>query len=64
MTMAKEAQAVADELKRVSYDWGSMQQSHPNEIAAAALRKLVKELKWIGITEKNILGLADELENL
>ena len=29
---------------------------------AAALRVLVKELKCFGITEKNILDIADELE--
>jgi hypothetical protein len=29
---------------------------------AAALRALTQELKYIGITEKNILAIADELE--
>jgi hypothetical protein len=33
-------------------------------IAAAALRAVVKELKCFGITEKNILAIADELEAL
>ena len=28
----------------------------------ALLRELVKQLKYIGITEKNILEIADELE--
>jgi DNA-binding transcriptional regulator YhcF (GntR family) len=36
----------------------------PNDGVAAALRKVVEELKYIGITEKNILELADELEAL
>ena len=36
----------------------------PNDGVAAALRKVVEELKYIGITEKNILELADELEKL
>lgn len=31
---------------------------------AAALRELVKQLKYIGITEKNILEIVRELENL
>ncbi len=29
---------------------------------ACLLRELVKELKYVGITEKNILEIADELE--
>ena len=29
---------------------------------AAALRAITKELKYFGITEKNILAIADELE--
>jgi len=41
-----------------------MEQSHPHTIAVAALRKVVEELKWIGITEKNILELANELEEM
>ena len=35
-----------------------------NNALAAVLRKVVEELKYIGITEKNILELADELEAL
>jgi len=31
---------------------------------ANALREVVNQLKYIGITEKNILELCDELENL
>ena len=31
-------------------------------IAAAAIRAVVKELKCFGITEKNILDIATELE--
>ena len=30
---------------------------------AGALRATVQELKYFGITEKNILAIADELEN-
>ena len=36
----------------------------PKDGVAAALRKVVEELKYIGITEKNILELANELEEL
>ena len=31
---------------------------------AAALRAVVQELKYFGITEKNILIIADELESI
>ncbi len=31
---------------------------------ASTLRELIKELKYIGITEKNILEIVRELENL
>ena len=31
-------------------------------IAAAALRAVVQELKYFGVTEKNILAIAAELE--
>jgi hypothetical protein len=31
-------------------------------IAVAALRAVVQELKYFGVTEKNILAIADELE--
>lgn len=64
MKMTKEAQAVADAIHQVWWDWGDMEPSHPNVIAVATLRKVVEELKWIGITEKNILELANELEEL
>jgi len=33
------------------------------EMIAAALRATVQELKYFGITEKNILAIATELEN-
>ena len=32
------------------------------ETIAAALRELVNQLRYIGITEKNILEIADEME--
>jgi hypothetical protein len=64
MNKHKQAQAVADAIEEVRFDWGNMEQSHPHIIAVAALRKVVEELKYIGITEKNILELANELEEL
>jgi hypothetical protein len=64
MKMTKEAQAVADAIEKVWWDWGNLEPSHPNVIAVATLRKVVEELKYIGITEKNILELANELEEL
>ena len=33
-----------------------------NETLAATLREVVNQLKYIGITEKNILDIANELE--
>lgn len=33
-------------------------------VAAAVLRAVVKEIKYLGITEKNILNIADELEGI
>ncbi len=36
----------------------------PKDGVVAVIRKVVEELKYIGITEKNILELADELEAL
>jgi hypothetical protein len=36
----------------------------PNDGVSAAIREVVEELKYIGINEKNILELADELEAL
>ena len=38
------------------------QDSPDTDQLIAALRALTKELKFIGITEKNILAIADELE--
>jgi DNA-binding transcriptional regulator YhcF (GntR family) len=35
-----------------------------NDGVASVLREVVEELKYIGITEKNILELANELEAL
>ena len=36
----------------------------PKDGVVSAMRKVVEELKYIGITEKNILELADDVEAL
>jgi len=38
MTLSPAAQAVVSAIQESSYDWGNMDQAHPNVIAAAALR--------------------------
>jgi len=60
--LSKEAQAVleaaftlADNLDRDVTE---------TEMIAAALRAAVQELKYFGITEKNILAIANELEQI
>lgn len=40
-----------------------LQMDDLRENVAAALRATVQELKYFGITEKNILAIATELEN-
>lgn len=62
--MNNRAQKLSEAIQKVSWDWGSMEYTHPNEIAVATLRAVVEELRYIGITEKNILELANELEVL
>ena len=53
-----EAQAVVD-----AFDVEYYQKGRNRYYAlSAVLRELVGQLKYIGITEKNILKLADELE--
>jgi len=56
------AQAVLDAFLKAP-----MGQSHVDDdliAIAAALRAVVQELKYFGITEKNILAIAAELEAL
>jgi hypothetical protein len=55
------AQAVLDAAADVYWDWSDMSPASSSTIAAA-LRAVVQELKYFGITEKNILAIADELE--
>lgn len=61
-SLSPETNAVLDAIDDVRWDWGSMTQASSDVIAVATLRAVVKELKYYGITEKNILRIADELE--
>ena len=54
-TLSPAAQAVRDAVLEIC-------PAPADEIAAAALRAVVQELKYFGITEKNILAIAAELE--
>jgi hypothetical protein len=65
MKMTKEAQAVADAIEEVRFDWGDMEQSHPHTIAVAALREVVNQLQKYGTIDVIEIGqLCDELEAL
>ena len=61
MTNKKEvAQAIID-----AFDCEYYQKARTRQDALAnVLREVVNQLKYIGITEKNILEIVDELENL
>ncbi len=73
--MTKKAQAVADAIEEVRFDWGDMEQSHPYTIVAAALRELVNQCAYTNfhidgdhgldvVNVKDIMGIIDELEAL
>ena len=55
------AQAVMDAFRA---EWPDEALKQDCKCLAAALRAVVNELKCFGITEKNILAIADELEAL
>jgi DNA-binding transcriptional regulator YhcF (GntR family) len=55
------AQAVLDAAMNTPIFVGHYERGEKDQIAAS-LRELVNQLQYIGITEKNILELADELE--
>lgn len=57
--LSPQAQAVLDAFLA---EWPDEALEQDRECLAAALRAVVKELKCFGITEKNILAIADELE--
>ena len=52
--LSSQAQAVLDATGRKTW--------YRNDDIAAALRAVVQELKYFGITEKNILAIVAELE--
>jgi len=59
------AQAVLDAAFRAYDDeilYIATGEQHAGKIATAALREIVYQLKCFGITEKNILTIANELE--
>jgi len=55
------AQAVLNAFLDAPVELGSWYTTRQLQIAAA-LRALTQELKYVGITEKNILAIANELE--
>jgi hypothetical protein len=61
--MKEQAQKVREVARQALYRTPNDQECEV-PIMVATLREMVKELKYIGITEKNILELADELEAL
>lgn len=61
MNIAQEISAAAE---KVSWDWTSMTQSHPNIISAAAIRKLAEELRGVGVNSDTVFEIADELEKM
>jgi hypothetical protein len=60
--LSTSAQAVLNAAKDAYWSWENMAPNEADVIAAAALRAVVQELKYFGITEKNILAIAAELE--
>jgi hypothetical protein len=59
-----ETKAVISAIDEVRWDWGNMREADAETIAVATLRAIVKELKYYGITEENILRIADEMEQI
>ena len=62
--ISPETRAVIDAINKVRWDWGNMREADAETIAITTLRAIVKELKYYGITEKNILRIANELEQI
>ncbi len=63
-SMSPAAQAVLDAANNVSSYGPDDCLNESRWIAAVALRAVVQELKYLGITEKNILAIAAELERV
>jgi len=64
--LSPRAQALKDAVKTLYQDekCAEMGWETDKPTIIVVLRELVKQLKYIGITEKNILELCDELEVL
>ena len=73
--MTKQAKNISQVIQEVSWDWESMQPSHPHTIVAAALRELVNQCAYTNfhidedygpdvVNVKDIMSIIDELEAL
>jgi hypothetical protein len=73
--MIKQAKNISQTIQEVSWDWESMQPSHPHTIVAAALRELVNQCAYTNfhidgdhgldvVNVKDIMSIIDELEAL
>jgi hypothetical protein len=62
--ISPETRAVIDAIDKVRWDWGNMREADAETVAITTLRAIVKELKHYGITEKNILRIANKLEQI
>jgi DNA-binding transcriptional regulator YhcF (GntR family) len=64
--LSTQAQALKDAVKTLYQDekCAEMGWETDKPTITVVLRELVNQLKYIGITEKNILEIADELEVL
>jgi hypothetical protein len=73
--MIKQAKNISQVIQEVSWDWESMQPSHPHTIVAAALRELVNQCAYTNfhidgdhgldvVNVKDIMSIIDELEAL
>ena len=58
------AQEISAAAEKVSWDWSSMTQSHPNIIAVEAIRKMAEELKGVSINSDTLFQIANELEKM
>ncbi len=73
--MTKQAKNISQIIQEVSWDWESMQPSHPHTIVAAVLRELVNQCAYTNfhidgdhgldvVNVKDIMSIIDELEAL
>jgi len=66
--MTERAQKLSQVIKEVSWDWGTMQPSHPHTIAVAAIRevadRLCTDLGELECPIDKLRQIADEVEAL